>query len=232
MKRPQKTLRRLVLLACFLGGTGIAAGETKILKRANWKARPAKESEEVGARVEKELIKRGPAVYLTVHHSETPQRTIPFAERLRKHQELMWHYTIDSERNGKKITTHVILRDTPYHFIIDSTGEVAEGRELRFAAYSNTEYLTPIDQHITIVLEGDFDKTQPTDAQITSLIGLLADLATAYNIKLENIDYHQRVVKKQMEKDGRVSYGTSCPGKNLINRFEEIKAELSKRGIK
>ena len=61
---------------------------------------------------------------------------------------------------------------------------------------------------------------------------LLSDLAKAHNIKLENIGYHQGVVKKKIERDGRVSYGTSCPGKNLINRFDQIKAELSKRGIK
>ena len=166
----------LALLGCFLVVSEVRS-ETKILKRADWKARPAKEREEIRVRIEKELTKRRPAVYLTVHHTGTPAKTMPFAEKLKNHQELMWHYTIDNKSSGKKITTHVILRDTPYHFIVDSTGEVAEGRELRFAAYSNTEYLTPIDQHITVVLEGDFDKGQPTDAQISSLVGLLADLA-------------------------------------------------------
>jgi hypothetical protein len=231
MKIPQQKLKLLALLTCFLFAGEVVGAETKILKRSDWKAQAAKENQEIRVRVEKELLKRRPAVYLTVHHSQTPATTMPFAEHLRKHQELMWHYTIDSESKDKPITTHVILRDTPYHFLINSTGEVAEGRELRFAAYSNTEYLTPIAQHITVVLKGDFDKTQPTDAQISSLIGLLADLAKAHNIKLENIGYHQGVVKKEVDKAGRVSYGTSCPGKNLIGRFEQIKAELSKRGV-
>lgn len=209
----------------------VLCGDLKILSREQWRAQPAKEAEIVETRVEKELIARGPTSYLTVHHTQERATQTPLPEKLRKHQSLMFQYYIDGGTEGRRTTTHIFLRDTPYHFLIDASGKVAEGRELRFAAYSNTKYLTPIEQHITVVLEGDFNRTQPTGAQMQSLVELLADLAERYRIKLANVGYHQDVVAKRTLADGSVQYGTDCPGKNLIARFGEIKAQLAKRGI-
>jgi N-acetyl-anhydromuramyl-L-alanine amidase AmpD len=222
----------MALFVCgLLPGATVANGEVKILTRKEWGAQPAKEKENISARVEGPLVPRGQAVYLTVHHNQEPVKTLSLSQQLRDHQKLMFHYTIDDDKKVPKSTRHIILRDTPYHYFIDATGQVAEGRELRFAAYSNTEYLTPIAQHITIVLEGDFEKIEPTNAQVEALVELLAELATKHSIPLKNISYHQDVVKSTKRADGKIDYGTKCPGQKLIDRFSAIKAELAKKGI-
>ena len=169
-------------------------------------------------------------VYLTVHHNQEAVNDSPLPEQLRAHQKSMRKYSITNKENG--IKTNIFLGDTPYHYFIDSTGEIAEGRELKFSAYSNTEYLTPITKHVTVVLEGNFDTIEPTKEQLKSLTELLATLAKKYNVELKNIGYHQGVVKSEKDKSGKEAFGTDCPGKNLIKRFGDIKADLMKLGIK
>ena len=240
MLRLPQTLRmtwqaRLLFLILSLGllpPLQASCDELKIISRKEWKARPAKQTEVIEARVEEAMVPRGSARYLTVHHTGVPASRAPLAQKMQKHQALMFDYSISSEEHGRTTTKHIFLRDSPYHFFIDAAGHVAEGRELHFAAFSNTTYLTPIKQHITIAVEGDFNREEPSDAQMRSLIELLADVAKRYSIKLADINYHQNVVAKRVQADGSVQYGTDCPGKNLIARFAEIRSELHEKGTK
>ena len=62
---------------------------------------------------------------------------------------------------------HIFLGDVPYHYYISAQGEVAQGRELKFTAFSNTIYKTPVATHITMVLEGNFENEAPTQQQLT-----------------------------------------------------------------
>ena len=219
---------RIVLSLALLLPLHASGNELKILSRQEWKARPAKQDEIIEARIEEALVPRGRARYLTVHHTGVPARRATLPEKMRKHQALMFQYSI-SVGHG---TRHIFLRDSPYHFFIDAAGDVAEGRGLRFAAYSNTAYLTPIDQHITVAVEGNFNQVQPTDAQMRSLVELLALLAKRHSIRLANISYHQNVVAQRLGADGEVEYETDCPGKYLIARFGALRFELQRKGIK
>jgi hypothetical protein len=201
----------------------------KILTRNDWKAKPPIEKRippikevktgPVQKVAENVMLPREKAVYLTVHHNLEDVVNSPLPQQLRDHQNLMFEYFIDYPNFRK----YIYMGDTPYHFFIDSTGQVAEGRELRFAARSNTEYATPIAQHITVVLEGNFEKIQPTNEQMQSLVTLLHTLATEHDIALKNIGYHKTAAKPGQ---------TTCPGKNLINRFGEVAAALAKLGLK
>ena len=222
---------RIVLSLALLLPLHASGEELKILSRKEWKARPAKQTEIIEARIEEALVPRGPSRYLTVHHTGVPARRAALPENMRKHQALMFQYSISGEGHGGATTKHIFLRDSPYHFFIDAAGHVAEGRALRFAAYSNTTYLTPIEQHITVAVEGDLNQVQPTDAQMRSLVELLALLAKRHSIKLANIGYHQNVVAQRVRADGSVEYGTDCPGKNLIARFVALRSELQRKGI-
>jgi hypothetical protein len=160
---------------------------------------------------------RESAVYLTVHHDVVPARPgTPTVEKMRTFQRNM--------QNGYWIgtTKHVYLGDTPYHFYVSSTGDIAQGRELKYAAYSNTVYRTPIEQHITVVLEGDFqNKDKPIDKQLAALEELLYWLAKKNNIKLENISYHQKVATTH----------TDCPGKAMIEQMDPLIEKLRARGL-
>lgn len=202
----------------------------EILSRQDWGARPARTSYTQSQvdqilsamnpppsavddkKAEMKMPLRSDARFLTVHANMEPVRNNPFKEQLRRHQENMWGYWIERRDRTKR---YVIWGDTPYHFIIDSTGTVAEGRELKYSAGSNTDYKHNIDQHITVVLEGNFNEIHPTNEQTVSLQKFLAVLAAEFSIAPEFIDYHKNVVKSATP--------TACPGTNLISKFSEIK---------
>jgi len=196
------------LLVAIFASTSASAVE--IISRAEWGAQNAisKRADPIeivptgNNRVAAENIMTplGDVKYLTVHHSGTPSKTKPISKHMSDFQKLMFSYNIDYNNGVKK---DIYLGDVPYHFLINRKGEVAEGRELLYAAYSNTVYKTPIEEHVTVVLDGNFDVEVPSKEQISSLTSLLADLSEKFNVQISNIGVHNDVAQ------------TSCPGENL-----------------
>lgn len=198
-----------------------------ILSREDWKAMPAK-SKLVPPRhivttgknrivAENIMPLREKAEYITIHHVMRPAKKIALSENLKDFQKQMFAYSIRYESG---VVKKIYLGDIPYHYFIDFDGNIGEGRELKYAAYSNTVYMLPIENHITIVLDGNFEKDEPTKGQIDSLTNMLEYLAKTHKIPLTNIRVHKEVAN------------TSCPGANLSNLIPSIKIKLSKRGIK
>ena len=186
--------------------------EELLAKIAN---REEPKTEDVDLRVEKKMGRRtkDPPLFLTVHHTGRPVRKAElnqnprqaFKAQVKSFERLVrGGYDLPPDANGR--TKWVFLGDIPYHYLIDDSGLVAIGRELKHAPYSNTTYKTELSRHITVVLEGNFDDEHPTDAQVRSLTELLSALAIKHNIDLKNINFHQNVTAQN----------TSCPGKNLI----------------
>jgi hypothetical protein len=207
-----------------------ALAAVTITTREEWGAKPALlkrtppidqvKSGPLRVKSENTMPLRGTAKYLTVHHTGTPYKPQPFDLYLKNFQALMQRgYEIDSGA----YKTQVYLGDVPYHFFIDETGLVAAGRELKFAAYSNTVYATPIEQHITVVLKGNFESQEPTPQQLSSLTDLLERLAREHAVPLRNIGYHKMAAVKG---------STSCPGINVISKMETITQNLAQRGIR
>lgn len=216
-----------MFMATTLGFPTTSQAEPSILSRASWGAQPAIEHRqplitEVNrgrnlVAAENSLTERKQAIYLTVHHTARKASQETLAKNLKDFQKQMFDYTINYGHGRSK---RVYLGDIPYHYFIDRNGEIGEGRELKFAAYSNTVYKTPIENHITVVLDGNFESSQPTENQIASLTNILEYLSNTHNIRLENIKVHSDVAQ------------TNCPGKNLRSRMADIYKELAKRGIK
>jgi hypothetical protein len=220
-------LRAAVAVSLLLSTSCNAIAQQEIISRQQWRAhaaiakrQPPIRTGRIGNTVtvsENELIPRQKAEYLTVHHTAVPAEPgVETAAKLRAFQQQM--------QNGYWIATpsfrkHVFLGDVPYHYYISVQGDVAEGRELKFAAYSNTQYRTPIVNHITVTLEGDFQTEKPSTEQISSLIELLTTLAKEHSVPLNHISYHAAVAQ------------TDCPGRNLIQKWPDIVEALKSNGV-
>jgi hypothetical protein len=102
--------------------------------------------------------------------------------------------------------------DVPYHYYIDFSGKIGEGRDIGFAG----DGVTSLDNEdrIQIVVEGDFEREEPTKAELDSLMKLVTWLALKYAIAPESIaghgDYDQ----------------TDCPGANLRPFLEELRKAI------
>jgi len=119
--------------------------------------------------------------------------------------------------------------DVPYHYYIDNAGQVAEGRDVRFAGDTNTKYDTV--GYIQVVLEGDFEVERPADAQVELTRQLLVLLTLSWSVPMNRITVH---------KDHAA---TTCPGRNFSAIFpgllanvaedrQRLTAELCRRGAR
>ncbi|MFT4079030.1 peptidoglycan recognition family protein [Rhodomicrobium sp.] len=99
--------------------------------------------------------------------------------------------------------------DVPYHYYVDVSGRVGEGRDLTFAGDSVTAFDN--EDRIQIAVEGDFEREQPSQAEAESLTRLVTWLAASYGIPARAIFGHGDFDQ------------TNCPGKNLRPILEEIR---------
>jgi N-acetyl-anhydromuramyl-L-alanine amidase AmpD len=98
--------------------------------------------------------------------------------------------------------------DLAYHFVIDRSGRIWEGRSLSWqGAHAGNGAANTAN--VGVVLLGNFDVQEPTASQLLSLQQLLANLCQRYAIRPENIYGHDEV---------KGQYGlppTRCPGRYL-----------------
>jgi hypothetical protein len=90
--------------------------------------------------------------------------------------------------------------DIGYHYIIDPSGRIWEGRptDIEGAHVSHT------NQHnLGVMCMGNFDEQHPTTAQLESLDAFVASQMRRYNVPIKSVFTHQELKS------------TECPGKNL-----------------
>lgn len=243
-------LRSTLILFLILGTPLTALADVKIRSRADWKAqmplsqkqiekaaeksrrddpenkyvRKAKrEGRTLRYNIERDLPARKDAIYLTIHHTGLILPGQNLDEKLRAFQKSAFSYYLDQEPN---LFLHAMARDVPYHFVVARDGQIAEGRELKYGVFTNTGYklppasdgTKPVARHITVVLEGDFNKQELVGTQRRSLVELLGKLSREHSIPPERLTYHKLVADK----------GTPCPGSNIIDDFENLRAELGR----
>jgi hypothetical protein len=105
--------------------------------------------------------------------------------------------------------------DVPYHFYIDVSGRIAEGRDIGFAGDTNTGYDT--ENYIQIAVEGDFEVETPLPVQMAALDELLDWLMLSWNIPVERISVH---------KDHAA---TDCPGRHFMTLLPELLKHVAAR---
>lgn len=127
---------------------------------------------------------------ITVHHAGGGRNTGPALYRIWQswHQSLGWP-------------------DVAYHFFIGPEGQVFEGRPYAAASDTATDYDTK--GHLLIVVEGDFDSTVPTSAQLESLARLVAWASSQFDVRIDTISGH------------RDHAATACPGDNLYAKIHD-----------
>lgn len=185
------TSRRDFMLTVGLGLVGIAARipgpshpteegrlAVNVLPRSAWEAR--------NPITERLAPHSGPLRYMTVHHAgDQLHDTGP--SRYREWQR--WHM-------GKRG-----WGDLAYHYIVGIDGAIYAGRDLAYRGDTATTYDT--DGHFLVVVEGNFERDDPTAAQLRGLSLLLASASDEHGISPAAIAAHRDYAN------------TSCPGENL-----------------
>jgi hypothetical protein len=103
--------------------------------------------------------------------------------------------------------------DLAYHFVIDREGLAYKGRPLGCRGDTFTGY--DPSGHFLVVLDGNFEEQEPTDAQLETLVQILAWGAQEYELNPVEIRGH------------RDHAATLCPGEQLYARIES--GELNQR---
>lgn len=197
-------LAALVLTSCATSQPASAnlrglPSDLPVLTRAEWGAAPA------GS----EMIPHTPTV-ITVHHTGTPAHPEqPTAEKILALQ--AFSQRADTLGDG---TPKVAWADVPYHFYIGTDGLVAEGRDVRFEGDTNTRY--DLTGHLQVVVEGNFEETEPTSEQLASLRALVVALADEWDIPADAIAGH----------GDRAEGQTVCPGEALKPFLPTLRAAV------
>jgi hypothetical protein len=97
--------------------------------------------------------------------------------------------------------------DVPYHFLLDLDGHIYEGRDYHFMGETNTTY--DPGGHFLISVIGNYERQEPTQAQLDAIADLMAWALTEFNLPLDRLGGHYNYAT------------TGCPGKNLKKYLED-----------
>jgi hypothetical protein len=175
-----------VLLSLSLALPAFAGDKLPILSRQDWGAKPA---------IAERMVKQSP-LQIVIHHSGIARKEkLGLDRKLRNLQ----HFSQAEKKWG----------DVPYHFYIDAGGRIGEGRDIAYAGDTNTRY--DVKDKIQVVVEGDFEKETPAQAQLEALRELVASLRAEHRIAGAQVSSHGDHAQ------------TDCPGKNLQPYLAELK---------
>jgi hypothetical protein len=201
--RSKRAIRwsRLSVVGAIIVASVAAAGSSfsedffppNIIPRSEWKAKPVNRE---GMRLQKPLG-------IIVHHTSSRQRAnLPIEKKMLNLQAF-------SQAPGRvEGQAKPAWGDVPYHYYIDFSGAIAEGRDVYLAGDTNTGYDT--SNLIQIALEGDFEREKPTEPQIMSLISLMTWLSHKFNIASDRIKGHNQIA------------ATDCPGRNMKATLSDV----------
>ena len=97
--------------------------------------------------------------------------------------------------------------DLPYHFLMDLEGKIYEGRDYHYMGETNTTY-NP-GGHFLISIIGNYERQEPTQAQINAIADLMAWAFKEFDVPLERLGGHYNYAT------------TTCPGQHLRKYLED-----------
>jgi len=111
--------------------------------------------------------------------------------------------------------------DIGYHYVIDENGQVYEGRQGGEYVVGGHAYCNNTGT-VGIVLLGNFEIEQPTQAQAKGLQSLLLDLSKTYKINLQSsVTFHGKKFDAPIVRHKDL-LSTLCPGYYLSSAFSQI----------
>lgn len=154
----------LVARAACIGALALlfsaSAAPLEIVSRTAWKAKAP----------DAKLMKQQEPRSIVIHHTSVRQQ--PNVSLERKMQGLQSFSRVPGKVGNNPKPA---WGDVPYHFYVDARGRVAEGRDVNLAGDSNTKY--DLKDRIQVVLEGDFEREEPSAQQLAALQELLTMLS-------------------------------------------------------
>jgi len=100
--------------------------------------------------------------------------------------------------------------DIGYHLVVDRSGRIWQGRPL---VWQGAHVQNRNEGNVGVLVLGNFEQQQPSDAQLRALQVHLAELCRIYRISPRSILTHR-------EWPGAA---TACPGRNLQGRIEGVR---------
>jgi hypothetical protein len=99
--------------------------------------------------------------------------------------------------------------DIGYHFIVDRTGRIWEGRSL---AYQGAHVKDNNEHNVGIMVLGNFDQQAPSDEQLNAVRTAVTTIRSQYRIAARNVFTHQEINP------------TACPGSNLQPKIVSLRS--------
>jgi hypothetical protein len=116
--------------------------------------------------------------------------------------------------------------DIGYHYVIDETGQIYEGRAGGDSVVGGHAYCSNVGT-IGVAMMGNFDIETAPQAQIHSLQWLLQTLEQKYHIDpVRNVAFHGKSLPPIVGHRQLVS--TACPGLNLWQVLDQIRSNVAK----
>lgn len=178
----------------------------KIIDREEWDPKPMRRGKDPA-------VPMGKPNRITIHHGGEAQKTPPtnYSESVKR---------LQGYQNAHMEGQH--WADIGYHFVIDGSGRIWEGREIRWqGAHAGSPEANA--HNIGICIMGNFEQYEPSAAAKSSLKELVAYLMRTYQIPLGSVDGHEAVKKKNDLS------GTKCPGRHLKRYVDQLKRDLAAR---
>lgn len=115
--------------------------------------------------------------------------------------------------------------DIGYHYVIDDTGQVFEGKSGGSYVVGGHVYCNNVGT-IGVALMGNFDTQEPTQEQLKALQWLLADLSDAYGIDpAQSVTFHGERFQSPIV-GHRDLLSTDCPGYYVFGSLDQIRKHV------
>jgi hypothetical protein len=144
---------------------------------------------------------------LTVHHEGAPD-PVWFTDAQQTAQRL--------DKIRRAHLQRMNAGDIGYHLVIDRAGRLWSGRPLK---YQGAHVKDHNERNLGIMVLGNFELQEPTEAQLNTLTASLAGLMRRFNLGTERVHTHRELMP------------TVCPGKRLQPKIVALRRSPKLLGL-